>query len=155
MPRWYRMARPSPVSTRGRLKYSKANGSTPRATGQNGTLNVLSPAARQTIGTHISAFNAAIRSAAEAHDWIYIDVNTLIESELSDPNRIRKCQSLIAATTMDDFRAALASSCPAEAAPNFFGELLSFDGIHPSVSGHQLVADAIAAALREKHGDIF
>jgi hypothetical protein len=116
---------------------------------------VLSPAARQTIGTHISAFNAAIRSAAEAHDWIYIDVNTLIESELSDPNRIRKCQGLIDATTMEQFRAALASSCPAEAAPNFFGELLSFDGIHPSASGHEFVADAIAAALREKHGDIF
>ena len=113
---------------------------------------VLSPAEQQAITTRVSEFNAAIRAGANANGWIYIDANALVQSLLSDPNRIRKCQDLATATTPAAFQAAVQSTCPGTSAPNFFGSLLSFDGYHPSAEAHEVFANAIAEALRVKHG---
>lgn len=115
---------------------------------------VLNAAERQTISTRVSAFNAALRSSAESRGWIYLDVNQLLQVQLADPNRIRKCQALASATTPAQFQAAILSTCPHPGAPNFFGSLISFDAVHPRVEGQRIIADAIEAKIREKHGQL-
>lgn len=115
---------------------------------------VLNAPEREALGARVAEFNAAIQEAADAHGWIYIDANALIEAELSDPDRIRDCQGLLDATT-DDFPGVLKGVCPHPDAPNFFGSLLSFDGVHPSLAGQELVADALRDALRAKHPAAF
>ena len=37
--------------------------------------------------------------------------------------------------------------CPNQSAPNYFGSLVTYDGIHLSASAHVIVADVIAARL--------
>ena len=115
---------------------------------------VLNAAERQTISARVSVFNAALRSSAEARGWIYLDANQLLQAQLADPNRIRKCQALASATTLAQFQAAILSTCPHPGAPNFFGSLISFDAVHPTVEGQRIIADAIEAKLREKHGQL-
>ncbi len=115
--------------------------------------HVLSLAEVGTIETRVRDFNAAIESAANANDWIYIDPNAeLLEPALADPSQLRDCQGLAAATTPDQFQAAVESTCPGPAAPNFFGSLVSYDGLHPSSAAQQIIANRIAAALDAKHG---
>ena len=115
---------------------------------------VLNEGERRTISARVEGFNAALRSSAESRGWIYLDVNPLLQAQLADPNRIRKCQGLASATTLDQFQAAVLNTCPHPAAPNFFGSLISFDAVHPTVQGQRIVADAIEARLREKHGEL-
>lgn len=107
---------------------------------------------QQEIATRVGQFNAAIKGAAEANGWIYVDPNALLQAQLADPNKIRKCQGLATAATAEQFRDAVVNTCPGPTAPNFFGSLISFDGFHPSSEAHELIADAIASALNAKHG---
>ncbi|CAN5682161.1 SGNH/GDSL hydrolase family protein [soil metagenome] len=113
---------------------------------------LLNASEQQAITTRVGEFNQALQAAAQARGWIYLDADELTRRQLTDPNRIRKCQTLASATTPQQFAAAVVASCPHPAAPNFFGSLISFDGVHPSRAGQQLIADEMAAALRAKHG---
>lgn len=115
---------------------------------------VLSGAEQQAISTRVAEFNQAIRAAAEARGWIYFDPNPLLRARLADPSQIRRCQGLAGASTLAQARTAALATCPSPSAPNFFGALISFDGVHPSRAGHALVADALAEALRAKHTDL-
>jgi lysophospholipase L1-like esterase len=38
------------------------------------------------------------------------------------------------------------------AAPNFFGSLMSFDGVHPSTQAHVILAGAFAQRINAKYG---
>ncbi|CAN5867649.1 SGNH/GDSL hydrolase family protein [soil metagenome] len=113
---------------------------------------VLNASERQAITTRVGEFNALIRARAEARRWVYIDANAILSSALANPNQLRKCQGMGGASTGEQAIAVLRTTCPYPGAPNFFGALVSFDAIHPSAEGHRLIADAIAAALRAKHG---
>jgi hypothetical protein len=113
---------------------------------------VLNAAERQAITARVGEFNASIRARAEARRRVYVDANAILTSALANPNQLRKCQGLASATTMEQAVAVLRTTCPYPGAPNFFGALVSFDAIHPSAEGHRLIADAIAAELRAKHG---
>jgi phospholipase/lecithinase/hemolysin len=113
---------------------------------------VLNASERQAITTRVGEFNASIRARAEARRWVYIDANAILSSALANPNQLRKCQGMAGASTAEQAVAVLRTTCPYPGAPNFFGALVSFDAIHPSAEGHRLIADAIAAALRAKHG---
>jgi lysophospholipase L1-like esterase len=71
---------------------------------------------------------------------------------LASPDQLRKCQGLLTADTPETLRLAVEQTCPHPTAPNFFGSSVSFDGVHPSREGQQLIADFIRAKLLEKHG---
>ena len=78
-------------------------------------------------------------------------------------NQVRKCQALPAALASGSAAAiqgAVVTSCPVPptgstatfAAPNFFGALISFDGVHPSSAAHLLIARSLAASINTKYG---
>lgn len=114
------------------------------------------------VGARVAQFNAAIRQRAEASGWIYIDPNEVLTPYLAEGppfNQVRKCQMLAAlptGATMQQFQQAVLQSCPVPpemgGAPNFFGALISFDGVHPARPAHQLIANEMAERLNEAHG---
>lgn len=106
------------------------------------------------VQTRVAEFNQAIQQAAQANGWIYIDPNALLRQYLVQGppyNFIRKCQMLATATTPLELQNAVVQSCPGPNAPNFFGSLLSFDGVHPSSLAHRIVANALIDALNAKY----
>ncbi|WP_420126504.1 SGNH/GDSL hydrolase family protein [Longimicrobium sp.] len=120
------------------------------------------------VSQRVAAFNAAIAAAAAANGWLYVDPNAILQPYLAEETtvtiggqqvrlhqRLRKCQDLPTATTPAAIQAAIATSCPvtgATAAPNFFGSLMSFDGVHPSTEAHRVLAGAFADAINGKYG---
>lgn len=111
---------------------------------------LIDPAEIGMIQERVAGFNQTIKAAADANGWIYVDPNALLLPFLADPNKLRKCQGLATATTLATFQAAVVTTCPNPTAPNFFGSLISFDGIHPSSEAHVLIAAAVAEALEAK-----
>lgn len=111
---------------------------------------VLNATERAAVSERVAAFNRAIRTRVEAEGWIYLDPAVLTGNG-ADPQGIRRCQGFAGAATLAQLQAALAASCPHPDAPNFFGSLISFDAVHPSVAGQRRVADALAAALRSRY----
>lgn len=111
---------------------------------------VLSTAEIATIRQRVVQMNASLQAAASAHHWAFFDMNAFYASQLAAGppfNAIRKCQMLPAATTAAQFQAAVLQSCPVTGpfgAPNFFGSMVSFDGIMPS----QAASDALSAAIK-------
>lgn len=121
-------------------------------------LYLLDRSEQQVVGARVAAFNAAIEAAAEENGWIYIDPNLLVLPYLADGPPFdydRKCQMLASATTPAHFQQAVVQSCPVPpelgGAPNFFGSLISFDGVHPSSLAHRIVANAMIDAVNAKH----
>ncbi|MBW3572636.1 MAG: hypothetical protein KY467_16155 [Gemmatimonadetes bacterium] len=120
------------------------------------------------ISQRIAQYNAAIRAAAEANDWLYVDPNLILRPFLAEETevviggqtyrlhqRLRKCQDLRDATTPAQIQAAVLTSCPVTgptAAPNFFGSLMSFDGVHPSTEGHRVLAGRFASRINQRYG---
>jgi hypothetical protein len=114
---------------------------------------VLNESEQEVIAQRVDQFNAHIRQRAQENGWIYVDPgSTLVEPSLADPDRVRKCQDLASAQDESGVLQAVAASCPGMAAPNFFGSLFSFDGVHPSSAGHAVIADTLAGRLSAKHG---
>lgn len=124
------------------------------------TTFLLTTQEQAVVRGRINAFNAAIQAAAATRGWIYVNPNTalaplLVATENGQYNNIRKCQLLPTATNAAEFQAAVLNSCPVTgptAAPNFFGRLISFDGVHPSTAAHAAFAGILAAAINDKHG---
>ncbi len=120
------------------------------------------------VSQRVTQFNNAIQAAAVANNWLYVDPNVILEEYRNEETqvtiggqpmrlhqRLRKCQDLPAATTAAQFQAAVLTSCPVTgptAAPNFFGSLISFDGVHPSSEAHRVLAGRFAAAINTKYG---
>jgi hypothetical protein len=114
---------------------------------------VLNAAEQAAISGRVEEFNSAIRASATSNQWIYVDAsNEVVRPLLASPDQLRKCQGLLTADTPETLRLAVEQTCPHPAAPNFFGSSVSFDGVHPSREGQQLIADVIRAKLLEKHG---
>lgn len=112
------------------------------------------------VSQRVAQYNAAISAAATANGWVYVDPNTILQPYLAEETgglhqRLRKCQDLAAATTLAQIQAAIATSCPvtgATAAPNFFGSLMSFDGVHPSSEAHVILAGRFAERINARYG---
>jgi lysophospholipase L1-like esterase len=114
------------------------------------------------VTARVNAFNSAIQAAATANNWLYVNPNEILLPYLLEKDaatgrypRLRKCQDLAAATTPAAFQAAVLNSCPVTgptAAPNFFGSLMSFDGVHPSTQAHVILAGAFAQRINAKYG---
>jgi hypothetical protein len=113
------------------------------------------------VSQRVAQYNAAIQAVATANNWVYVDPNALLQPLLleKDTNgryqRLRKCQDLPSATTAAAFQAAVLNSCPVTgptAAPNFFGSLMSFDGVHPSTEAHAFLAGRFAERINTRYG---
>ena len=127
-----------------------------------GGVYLLDTSEQTVVSARVAAFNEAIRLAAQQKGWVYVDPNTILSPFLQEKDaagryqRIRKCQDLRSATTPAQFQAAVLNSCPVTitgfAAPNFFGSLISFDGVHPSTEAHRILAGRMAEAINAKYG---
>ncbi|MBW7932937.1 MAG: hypothetical protein H3C62_04850, partial [Gemmatimonadaceae bacterium] len=94
--------------------------------------HILTAADAALIAQTITALNAAIKTAADARGFAYVDV----------PLFSREIPFAAPSFTASGF---FASDAP-------FGMATSLDGMQPSAYGHELLADAVAAALNQKHG---
>jgi lysophospholipase L1-like esterase len=133
------------------------------ASAQGGTF-LLDANERAVLGARIAAYNAALKAAADANGWLYVNPMDILRPELARTvtvsgstryNQVRKCQLLATAATAAQFQAAVLNSCPATgptAAPNFFGALISYDGVHPSTAAHVLIARSLATSINAKYG---
>ena len=119
------------------------------------------------VQTRIAQFNAALQTAAAARpNWLYVNPNEILLPFLNERDtqgraqRIRKCQGLATATNQAQIQTAVLTTCPVPptgttapfAAPNFFGSLISFDGVHPSSEAHDILARAFAQRINAKFG---
>jgi lysophospholipase L1-like esterase len=121
---------------------------------------LLDPAEQLLIHTRVLQYNAIIAQLAAANGWAYVDPNIIIAGALASrtngrADQLRKCQDLPNAATAAALQLAVLNTCPVTgptAAPNFFGALISFDGVHPSAVGQQALANLIAAGINAKYG---
>jgi lysophospholipase L1-like esterase len=133
------------------------------ASPQGGTY-LLDAAERAVLDARIAAYNAALKAVADANGWLYVNPMDILRPELARTgtgatagryNQVRKCQLLATAATAAQFQTAVLNSCPVSgptAAPNFFGALISLDGVHPSTAAHVLIARSLAASINAKYG---
>jgi hypothetical protein len=126
---------------------------------------LLDASEQQAITARTVAFNTALAQRAQQNGWIYVDPNPALLQLAGERDaqgryqRLRKCQELANAQTAAQFQAAVLQSCPvpntgataAFAAPNFFGSLISFDGLHPSSEAHVVVTNLLVDAINAKH----
>jgi hypothetical protein len=121
---------------------------------------LLDPAEQALIHTRVLQYNTTIAQLALANGWAYVDPNVIIAGALASrtngrADQLRKCQDFATATTAAAFQAAVLNTCPVTgptAAPNFFGALASFDGVHPSALGQRALANLISAGINAKYG---
>jgi lysophospholipase L1-like esterase len=114
---------------------------------------VLTEAQQAAIADRVGEFNAHIRLRAEENGWIYLDPGaSLVAPALARPDDVRKCQMMEEGQDEAAFFEAVRCSCPSRGAPNFYGALFSFDGVHPSSAGHAVIADTLAGRLNAVHG---
>jgi lysophospholipase L1-like esterase len=134
---------------------------------------VLTPEETQSLIGRVVAYNTALRGAATANGWTYVDVNEVIGGAGTTPATLRQrapaaqfrlCQGLATAATPAAIQAAVFTTCPAPSDPtapyapgsaayaNFFGSWMTFDAVHPDVEFQTALARAIASALNAKHG---
>jgi hypothetical protein len=113
------------------------------------------------VTQRVAAYNQAIQAAANANGWLYVDPNAILLPFLAtrDANgratMLRKCQDLAAATTAAQIQAAVLNTCPVTGpagAPNLFGALISFDGVHPSSEAHRILAREFAVRINQHYG---
>lgn len=115
---------------------------------------VLTPQEMASVDARVDAYNDAIQEAAGFGNWLYVDPNRLLENAadgIDGAQRLRQCRGLDNTDSLDDIVQTVAEQCPFPSAPNFWGSLISYDGVHPSAAAHELVADEIAAELNSRH----
>jgi lysophospholipase L1-like esterase len=113
------------------------------------------------VAQRVAAYNQSIHAAATARGWLYVDPNEILLPFLAQRDAqgraqaLRKCQDLAAATTPAQIQAAVLNTCPVTGptgAPNFFGSLVSFDGVHPSSEAHRVLAREFASRINQAYG---
>jgi hypothetical protein len=90
----------------------------------------------------VAAYNATIEAAATELDWVFVDPNDLLAGLSGTPGAILQFPAF----------PGLPGVTPAMSQNTPFGFALSRDGIHPSTSTHELVTDALIAAINAKYG---
>jgi hypothetical protein len=93
---------------------------------------VLTPSDAALITQTIASINAAIKAAADKRQLAYVEI-PMLATDVAPVSLGSWVQTL------------LSSDQP-------FGRYLSLDGVQPSVQGHALVADRVAAALNTTYG---
>ena len=99
---------------------------------------VISAAEAAFMTLVVGAYNQIIEQHATTRGWAYIDPNEILMDLLQDPTKIRPFPA---------FDPADPQHVPAP-----FGTAVSRDGVHPSLSSHELLADALIAAIAATYG---
>ncbi|MFN2571205.1 MAG: SGNH/GDSL hydrolase family protein [Gemmatimonadales bacterium] len=118
----------------GAVLLGAANAGAPRNLDCDDTVAaVLVPSELVRLSAAVTAYNAYIASAAAAHDWVYYNPNTALDSLRTVATAVRPFPLI-------------GQPCSA----NPFGTAFSCDAVHPSSATHRLIArklrDAINAA---------
>lgn len=113
---------------------------------------VLNATEQAALFARVQAYNTAIADAVQQNGWIYVDPASMLAPVVANPDDIRKCQGMDTASTPAAFASVVANNCPGPTATNFFGALISYDGIHPSAAGQQVIADTLALRINAKDG---
>jgi len=92
---------------------------------------ILTPSDTAFVDNQIRQMNTHISSAASAHGWAYVDLNTALAS-------------FVAVKPHFSLAGFLGCKLP-------FGQYISLDGIHPTADGQQLVANVAADALNSQY----
>ena len=93
---------------------------------------VLTGAEQATLNGTVDAMNGQIKALANENGWAYVDVNAAFAAMLAGRPAYRLTAQL---------------GCV-----NPYGQFVSIDGIFPNSAGHQLLANAAAAAINAKYG---
>ncbi|HEY0997523.1 MAG TPA: SGNH/GDSL hydrolase family protein [Gemmatimonadaceae bacterium] len=113
--------------------------STAAAAPPYGEAYVLDAQDQAAIKAAVDAYNAKIKSAADAAGFAYWDPNPTLEAQRQAGGCIPPYPNLAAVN-------------PTTGAGNPFGPCISLDGIHPADQGHKLVAEALRQAINAKYG---
>lgn len=97
-----------------------------------GEIYVLDAQERVTLTAAIDAYNAYIKSKADALGWAYWDPNVPLAA-LKGTASSFLLPNLTSAT-------------------NPFGSAFSLDGVHPNLAGHTIVANSLISAINAKYG---
>lgn len=99
---------------------------------QVGELYVLDAQERTTLTAAIDAYNAYIKTKADALGWAYWDPNVPLQA----------LKGTALSKTLPDFTSST----------NPFGTGFSLDGVHPSGVGHTIIANGLIGAINAKYG---
>lgn len=99
--------------------------------------DVVLPAEFAAARVAIEGYNAKIAAVATAHDWAYFDPNPALTALRANPAAIAPFPDIttVAATGRVGF-----------------GTIFSLDGVHPSSTAHQLIADSVASTINAFYG---
>ncbi len=97
--------------------------------GDNGILDITEQA---TVGATINSYNAFIKAKADAIGFAYYDPNVLLAAQR-------------ASGAIPAFPNLASTTAP-------FGQLFSFDGVHPSAAAHILIANELVSTINAKYG---
>ena len=115
---------------------------------------VLTPAERLAVSERVQAYNSLIQAQTQQRNWAYINAQAALEDELIGPTRherLRACEDLSTSATMEQMVVIFETQCPHPDAPNFFGSLVTWDGIHMSAAAHEVLADELARVLNSRY----
>ena len=117
---------------------------------------VLTFAERDEIGARVIAFNNILRVETQDRNWVYISSADVLQAALNSAgsgqhNLLRRCTGLTNTLTEEAMVTFFTTRCPHPSAPNYFGSLITFDGIHMSAAGHQLLANALATQINSRY----
>lgn len=117
---------------------------------------VLTPGERTAVEDRVDAFNAIIEAEIIRRDWASLDPTGVLESRLNlagsgRHNLLRRCEGLTNTLSADAMVNLFNSRCPHPSAPNYFGSLVTFDGVHPSAAAHAIIAEELADEINERY----
>jgi lysophospholipase L1-like esterase len=97
---------------------------------------VVTPAENAGLQAAVAGFNAYIEAEAAARGMTYFDINPSLLALVADGS----------IPPLPDLLPALAGQ------PVTFGPIFSLDGVHPSTTGHGIIADSVAAVINRTYG---
>lgn len=115
---------------------------------------VLTAAERLAVTERVQAYNSLIFGETQTRNWAFVNAQAALEDELLTPTRhqrLRACEDLELGLPMAELVEIFETQCPHPDAPNFFGSLVTYDGIHMSAAAHEVVADEIARVLNSRY----
>ena len=99
-----------------------------------GDIFILDSGEQATLTAAINQMNTFIQGKANSINFAYVDINPILAAQKAPGGCINTIPNLAAAAT---------------ASP--FGTCVSLDGVHPTLSGQRLIANAIIAGINTKY----